>query len=244
MKIFKDIHKAYRGVLIDVRDNYDHICAPREQEIREIRDYSFRIDNPVAEAIITADEKRNEVIEDYTMKEWKLYDSCSNQVQDFAKASKFWNKLQNPDGTVNSAYGYLIWKKKSFGTIAYGDGLHRTPWEWAKESLIRDKDSRQAFLKFSLPEHQWFGNKDQTCTMHANFLIRDDKLHLTVVMRSNDVKLGLAYDLPWFVSLLDRMQDDLIETYPELKIGTYTHIAHSMHMYERDLEDISKMIGV
>ena len=241
MKKFNTIHEAYLGVLVDVRDNYDHKCAPRNKDIREIRDYTFRIENPKAEPIVTNDPKRNKVIVRYTRDECELYDSCSNKVEDFAKASSFWNQIQNPDGTINSAYGHLVWKNKSFGSKF--EGILRTPWEWAKESLIRDKDSRQAFIKFSLPEHHWFGNKDQTCTLHGNYLIRDNKLHLTIVMRSNDVKLGLAYDLPWFVSLIEKMVNELKSTYPELVSGSYTHIAHSMHMYEKDLQCINDMIG-
>ena len=241
MRKYKDIHQAYIGVLKDVRDNYDHKCAPRDQDIREIRDYMFRIEFPIAESIVTNDQKRNKVIASYTQKEYDLYNSCSNKVEDFAEASSFWNKIQNPDGTINSAYGFLIWENKSFGSKF--EGTLRTPWRWAVESLIADKDSRQAFIKFSLPEHHWNGNKDQTCTMHGNFLIRDNKLHLTIIMRSNDVTLGLAYDLPWFVSLIDRMLNNLKETYPELEKGSYTHLAHSMHMYERDADKINRMIG-
>ena len=241
MKKFENIHTAYIGVLTDVRDDFDHLCAPRDKEIREIRDYMFRIEEPVAEPIITNDTKRNVVIERYTQAECDLYDSCSNKVEDFAKASSFWNQIQNPDGTINSAYGHLIWKNESFGNEF--EGVMRTPWAWAKESLIADKDTRQAFIKFSLPEHHWFGNKDQTCTMHGNFLIREDALNLTIIMRSNDVVLGLAYDLPWFISLIDRMLEELKPTYPELKKGSYTHLSHSMHMYEKDIKKINKMIG-
>jgi thymidylate synthase len=197
------------------------------------------------------------VIADYTAKETALYDSCTNRVEDFAKASKFWEKLANPDGTVNSAYGYLIWKNKSHGNKSFEwflnkeadpgafkvDKMIRTPWEWCVESLKQDKDTRQAILRFSLPEHQWMGNKDQTCTMHGNFLIRDDKLYLTIVMRSNDLMKGLVYDLPWFVSLMDKMVDELKDTYPSLEKGSYTHTVHSMHIYEKDEAYIMRMLG-
>ena len=119
----------------------------------------------------------------------------------------------------------------------------RTPWEWAKQSLLNDKDTRQAFIKFSLPEHQYMGNKDQVCTMHGNFLIREDKLHLSIVMRSNDLTLGLVYDLPWFISLMDRMVGELKPQYPNLEKGHYTHMVHSMHIYDRDEKKILKMLG-
>ena len=261
MKTYNNIHEAYLEVLRDVYKNPDYVSSPRGMECREKLDYTFRIQNPIAMPICTFDAERNEVIEDYTAKEVELYNSCTNDVEDFAKASKFWKKLANPDGTVNSAYGFLIWKNKSHGNEKYEhDTLHvdnfnnqgpkdlplskmRTPWEWAKESLISDKDTRQAILRFSLPTHQWKGNKDQTCTMHGNFLIRDNKLNLSVVMRSNDLVLGLVYDLPWFVSLMDRMLEELKPHYPELTKGYYTHTVHSIHVYERNAEMIEKMLG-
>lgn len=254
MKTYETLHEAYLGSLADVYDNPDHIAEPRGQRTREKLDYQFRVLKPTTEPVVTKDEERNKVIVDYTAKEVALYDSCSNQVDDFAKASKFWTKLANPDGTVNSAYGYLIWKNKSHGHPHFegtSKGLNdfwnaqfkRTPWEWAKTSLLADKDTRQAILRFSLPQHQWVGNKDQTCTLHGIFLIRENKLNLTITMRSNDLTLGLVYDLPWFISLMYRMCEELKGTYPELEIGTYTHQVHSLHIYDRDQEKILKMLG-
>lgn len=262
MKVYNDASEAYLGTLADVYFNPDVKSSPRGQPVREKLDYSFRVLQPTNTPIVTRDSKRNETIRSYTAKEVELYDSCSNSAEDFGKASKFWLQLANPDGTVNSAYGHLIWAKKSHGSDfeseTYcvsppkfeGDGsLHhvkpvrRTPWEWAKQSLIDDKDTRQAILRFSLPEHQWKGNKDQTCTMHGNFLIRNDQLHFSVVMRSNDLTLGLVYDMPWFMGLMDRMIEELKGTYPNLTKGHYTHTVHSLHIYEKNEEMVKKMLG-
>jgi thymidylate synthase len=253
MKVYDDISQAYLGTLKDIYEDPEYVCSPRGLKCREKTDYTFRVLTPIAYPIVTKDQERNKKIESYTYKEMELYNSGSNKVEDFAKASKFWKKLANPDGTINSAYGHLIWEKKSHGNPAYeyarGDmdvaklPEMKTPWEWTKESLRKDRDTRQAFLRFSLPEHQWFGNYDQTCTMHANFLIRDDQLNLSVVMRSNDLVLGLVYDMPWFVSLMDRMIIELKDTYPNLRKGHYTHTVHSMHIYEKDSEMIERMLN-
>ncbi len=263
-KTYVNIDEAYLGTLWDIYFNYDFKAAPRNIPVRECLDYSFTIERPEARTIVTKDPERNKIIASYTAKETELYDSCSNRVEDFAKASKFWEKLACPDGTVNSAYGYLIWKNISHGNHrfematngeevpAFGgnpdfirkkDSCYRTPWQWAKESLIADKDTRQAIIRFSLPEHQWKGNKDQTCTMHGNFLIREDRLFLSIVMRSNDLVLGLVYDLPWFISLMDKMIEELKPHYPNLTKGDYTHTVHSLHIYERDEEKVLKMLG-
>ena len=261
---YNDLHEAYLGTLADVYDNPQFECAPRGQKIKEVLDYKFVIENPVAESIVTKDLERNEVIKSYTEKEMELYNSGTNSAEDFGKASKFWLKLANPDGTVNSAYGHLIKHKKSHGNPIYE--LHdemvgmdsvavseclgskavdamRTPWQWCVDSLKADKDTRQAVLRFSLPEHFYKGNKDMTCTLEGNFHIREDKLYFSIHMRSNDLMLGLVYDLPWFIGLMDDMIEELKDEYPALTKGHYTHKVDSMHIYDRDTEKIFKMIG-
>ncbi len=276
MKSYENSHEAYLGTLADVYDNPDSRSAPRGQWVNEKFNYQFTILHPFPEWIKTKDDARNKVIADYSKKEFDLYNTGSNLVSDFEKISKFWGKLANPDGTVNSAYGHLIWFNKSHGSnfeqkevevkafwdeevigqtehetlvrkkpgkIIKYEPVRRTPWEWCVESLKADKDTRQAILRFSLPEHQWIGNKDQTCTLHGIFMIRDDKLNFTINMRSNDLTLGLVYDLPWFISLMYTMKDELKELYPSLEIGTYTHYVHNIHVYDRDEEKIAKMLG-
>ncbi len=263
---YKNIHEAYLGTLADIYDNPDSISAPRGQKVREKFNYQFTIVNPEPDNIITKDLERNLVIEEYSNKEFNLYESGTNLAKDFGEASKFWLKLANPDGTVNSAYGYLIFKNRSHGNTTFERGWPktdpkypgvllyprpgeveghclRTPWEWALESLKADKDTRQAIMRFSLPEHFYKGNKDFTCTLHAYFQIRNNKLDLTVNMRSNDLTLGLVYDLPWFISLIHKMKNELSNTYPDLEIGSYTHYVHNIHIYDRDEDKILKMLG-
>lgn len=241
MNTYKNTNIAYHETLLDVYVCPDFRASPRGLGIREKLNYLFQVENPTASPIITSDIERNVKIAEYTAKEMELYNSKSNKAEDFAKASKFWEKIANPDGTINSAYGFLIWNNYSC-TSPYSSEAF-TPWEWAKQSLISDRDTRQAIMRFSLPEHQWVGNKDQTCTMHGDWLIRNNKLNLSIVMRSNDVVLGLVYDMPWFCSLMDKMLEELKPTYPDLEKGTYTHFVHSLHMYDKDEEIVKKMLG-
>lgn len=241
MQTYKTTHDAYLGTLRNVFHNPDYVCAPRGLKIREKVDYKFTVELPTDESIITSDSERNKVIQAYTDKEKALYASGSNKVEDFEKASAFWRKLANPDGTINSAYGFLLWN--NYSCVSKFSEQAMTPWEWAKESLVADKDTRQAVMHFALGEHKWLGNKDQVCTLTGNWLIRDNKLNLTIVMRSNDVVKGLTYDLPWFCSLMDKMLAELKPTYPDLEKGRYTHFVHSIHCYEKDAETILKMIG-
>jgi hypothetical protein len=239
---FDTTHEAYLAALHEIVYHPDFQSAPRGQPIREKVDFLLTIRQPSAEPIQTKDPERNAKIRDYTLKELELYESTTRRAADFAHASKFWEPLSNPDGTINSAYGYLIWADKSCGNPAF-ENVARSPWEWAKLALLEDKETRQAVLKFNKREHLWRGNKDVPCTMHGIFLIRDDMLNFTICMRSNDYYFGAVYDIPFFCSLLLRMRQQLLPQYPTLKVGAYRHFAHSAHVYERNLPAVLKMLG-
>ena len=117
-----------------------------------------------------------------------------------------------------------------------------TQWRWALYSLIQDKDSRQAVMHFNRPCHQYLGVKDFPCTLEMIFHIRDNKLNATTVMRSNDVIKGTTFDIPFFMLVQQMMLNALKKVYPDLEMGTYTHLAHSMHLYESDFELVGKML--
>jgi len=242
MKTFSTTSEAYLQTVEDVFLRPDHVTAPRGMTIREILDYQFQVNEPCQDPIVTRDPERNKKIASYTAKEMKLYRDGTDSADKFAAASSFWKAIANPDGTINSAYGKLIWVDKTCGNQDYDPQL-RTPWQWCLDALTKDKDTRQAVLRFNRPDHLWTGNKDQVCTLHILFVIRDNRLNASCVMRSNDVVRGLVYDLPFFCSLAHKMVEELLPTYPELIVGHYRHLAHSMHIYERDFDAVKKMLG-
>ena len=76
---------------------------------------------------------------------------------------------------------------------------------------------------------------DLNCTVCLQFIVRDEKLYCTTYMRSNDLWLGFPYDVFQFTCIQIRMAMEL-----GLDIGSYTHIAGSLHIYERDFEKAIK----
>jgi thymidylate synthase len=251
MRRFSNPSEAYLEVLRDVILNPDFEASPRGKAVKEKIHYQFTVENPSSGPIVTQDAARNEVIAKYTKAEFDVYAKGSTSVEDFGRISKFWLNLGNPDGTVNSAYGHLIFFDRSCGNPEFEVGnpndttRFRTPWEWARLSLLSDKDTRQAVIKFHKRDHLWVGNKDMTCTVYGNFLIRENRLHLIVHMRSNDVVKGLVYDMPWFCYLIERMRQELSDNgYRDLQVGSYTHVADSFHVYETDYDKAKLMIGL
>jgi hypothetical protein len=71
---------------------------------------------------------------------------------------------------------------------------------------------------------------DLPCTLSMQFIRRGEHLHCSVCMRSNDVWLGLPYDVFCF-STIQR----LVAHRLGLKAGKYIHNVGSLHVYTRDL---------
>lgn len=151
--------------------------------------------------------------------------------------SSFWKDIC-PDGSANSNYGNLLFGNHP--SQGKGGGVNQL--EWIFNSLVKDKNSRQAVGFFNSPHFQYEGNRDFVCTMYINFWIRKDHLDMKVQMRSNDVFFGLTYDAPWFSTIHQSMFLNLKEIYPDLKLGIYYHCADNIHFYERHFEIVDKIL--
>lgn len=227
-----DIAGIFELVLNDLWHDPDYVASPRGMEVREIRDCSMEINYPMFN--IYTNKHRSSPLK-YIAAELLWYFSGTNDPTFIENYASLWNHLHNEDGTVNSAYGNLLFSE-------FNEHGH-TQYNWVIESLKKDKDSRQAFMHFNKPHHQFLENKDQVCTLQALFHIRENKLHMTLTMRSNDVIYGFMTDWAFFSTLQYHVYLELKKYYPELQMGSYTHISHSMHLYERHYELVEKMVG-
>jgi len=130
-------------------------------------------------------------------------------------ASPNFARYVEPDGVFHGAYGQRV-----------GDQLSHVV-----SKLRVDPDTRQAVVTLWNPElDNTLGKKDYPCTVALGFSIQGDRLHMTTVMRSNDVWLGLPYDLFQFTQLQLTLARVL-----GIAPGTYTHTAWSLHLYDRDV---------
>lgn len=113
---------------------------------------------------------------------------------------------------------------------AYGERIKLQAYNVINK-LTDDPNTRQAIVTLWDP---WMdnvtGKNDYPCTIALHFYIRDGLLDTNVIMRSNDVWLGLPYDVFQFTQLQATMAR-VLGTEP----GTYRHTALSLHLYERDI---------
>ena len=171
----------------------------------------------------------------YAAGELLCYIRGTNKKEDFAFYSKSWNKLANPDGTINSAYGYRM-----FHRIDNSDVPQSTEnrFHYALTQLLENPETKNAVIMLRDdsdidPEHQ----KDRCCTLCLCFNIRDGKLNCRTIMRSQDLWLGLPYDVFCFTRLMQIMlynYNASCEDGKEVQLGTYTHQVLNLHLYEKD----------
>lgn len=161
----------------------------------------------------------------YAIGELLWYISGNRDLKAIQNITHAWDRMSDDGKTVNSNYGWCISEKFGFNQ-----------WEYVKELLTNDPTTRQAVIHIKEPRNTIESpTKDLNCTCTLQFLLRDNKLYLTTYMRSNDVWMGLPYDMFAFTSFQILMAMEL-----GCELGTYTHVAGSLHLYERDLKSALK----
>lgn len=162
----------------------------------------------------------------YYLGETIWYGIGANDVDFISKFGKIW-KMLSDDGIVNnSAYGYILQMKHEFNQI-----------EKMIELLKKDPNSRRAVMNINIPREDVIETKDEMCTIALQLLLRDGKLNMTGIMRSNDLQTGTPYDIFYFTTLQQYIAKEL-----DVEVGAYDHFVSSMHIYDRDVENIEKSI--
>lgn len=202
-----------RNNLLDKFNNQDFVTDKTGVKTVEILAQSFIADGPIF----------REPNLDYVERELEWYESCSLYVQDIpGKTPSIWNQVSSKDGKINSNYGYLVY---------HPDNGYQ--YDRVKEELIANPFSRRAIMIYTRPtmhmEYNCDGMSDFICTNTVQYVIRNDKLHAMVNMRSNDVVFGYLNDLAWQKTILDKLSRDL-----EIESGDIHWCAGSLHVYEKD----------
>ena len=181
----------------------------------------FYIKNPALNAIFNSKVDRNWSV-DYAEAEWQWYLSGDRNIAKlgelYGKVPAIWKRMADTDGNVNSNYGWQ-WKRN--------DQLNHVI-----RLLKDDTETRQAAISIYDAKEWDKYTYDTPCTYAVQFTILDNKLNMSVVMRSNDLWYGFCNDQYQFSSLQMYVAYQL-----NLPVGTYYHFAHNLHLYNDKLPD-------
>lgn len=169
----------------------------------------------------------------YMVGELLWYLSGSNKLDAIRLYTSAWDRMSDDGVAVNSNYGHKI----QHATCEYShesfDQLRMV-----EEMLRRDPASRQAVIHIKQPRNLIkYPTKDVNCTVCLQFFIREDKLYMTTYMRSNDLWMGFPNDVFQFTAIQIYLAMRL-----GIGLGSYTHHAGSLHLYQRDYETALKNI--
>lgn len=159
----------------------------------------------------------------YASAELLWYLSRSNTLEALLPYAPKYIRFAEDDGTAYGAYGHRI-----LHNVEGYDLL-----EIAESLLATESRTRQCVVSMWRPqdllEAKKGTRKDLPCTLNWQFLLRDDALHMITTMRSNDVWLGVPYDIYTFTCIQRLLAGTL-----DVAVGEYIHNVGSLHLYSRN----------
>jgi thymidylate synthase len=162
--------------------------------------------------------KKRKFNEEYAKAEWDWYlsgDPSIDKLGDiYGKVPAIWEQMAlGPNNLVNSNYGYQ-WER--------GYQLDKVV------AILKNKpDSRKAAISIYDGKEIIKYRKDTPCTYAVQFTIIDNRLNMSVYMRSNDIWYGFCNDQYQFASLQEMVAERL-----SIDVGWYYHHAHNLHLYK------------
>ncbi len=209
---YKNANKAYEALLDEAIQNgidFDNTKA--------LFNCGFYIQDPLDNHI--TNKERNWKL-DYAQAEWQWYlsgDRSINKLGElYGKIPPIWERMADADGNVMSNYGWQ-WQRE--------DQIH-----YIVGKLREQPNTRHAAISIYDGKEISRYRKDTPCTYAIQFTILNDKLNMSVYMRSNDIWYGFCNDQYQF-SMLQKMIADRLS----IDVGWYYHHAHNMHLYNDKL---------
>lgn len=172
----------------------------------------------------------------YFSREMIAYFNGSLKVDDgLAQAAPMWKTLSDKNGCIESNYGYYVFHQKLI------EHPNLTQYDWVINNLVKNLDSRKAFININQISHKKFDSKDFPCTIGMQFYIKNNYLCCTVMSRSTDIYTGLPYDMGFFSFVTELIYKDLIEKLPsektkDLKLGYVEMKTNFTQIYDKTRE--------
>src|SRR5258708_15907474 len=106
-----------------------------------------------------------------------------------------------------------------------------------KRHLKKDIYTRHGVVIVWDPQIDLKSNKPP-CPSMLQFMVRDDRLNVTCIVRSTDAWLGAVADMLTFTGIQGKLAHDL-----KIDVGTYVHHSISYHLYDYSYLQISKLLS-
>ena len=238
MLTFSDVNVAYKELAGLLKDGQE--VNSRNGLTKEIHPLSFTIED-FSNFFVVNEERVINLPMALAELVWIMTGSDGDWIIKYNKQLKEYSNLREVSvliediGTIkgetyfNAAYGHRMISK--FGINQLFDVV---------QTLQEDKDSRQAVIVYRDPVSDSYNPeiKDKACNIASMFLVRDNKLDITQIVRSQDFIWGLPYNFIQFGFITKYIAEVL-----KLEVGRYTEMVNSFHIYENHWEELDKIIN-
>ncbi|WP_078146187.1 thymidylate synthase [Exiguobacterium sp. HVEsp1] len=155
----------------------------------------------------------------FAMAEFSWVFAGSNELQPLQSFISNYGLYSDDGKTLNGAYGHRLRYKFNIDQI-----------EKAVESLKVNKETRRIVLSMWSVEDLFTDSKDLPCNVSIMLKIRNGKLDITIINRSNDLFMGVPYNIFVFYLLQVKLAKEI-----GCKVGIQRHFTDSLHIYEKDM---------
>lgn len=212
METYYNANHAFNSLRADITDKGMPFA-----NTKALFNVGFYLQNPLDNKITN---KERNWKEEYAEAEWQWYLSGDRNIEKlgeiYGKIPPIWERMADHNGNVNSNYGWQ-W-------------LRNDQYEYIIDKLKFENDTRHAAISiYDCKENLDYEN-DTPCTYAVQFTIINDKLCMSVYMRSNDLWYGFCNDQYCFSMLQKKVAEDVNK-----QVGWYYHHAHNMHLYNDKL---------
>ncbi|WP_311258269.1 thymidylate synthase [Microbacterium sp. WCS2018Hpa-9] len=222
--MFETMGEAFIAAVASAMQSGD-LIEVRGSVTRELRNQALVMKRPTERTPVIAG-RRNNIFASIAETMWLLggRDDIAFLTPYIPRAVDF-----SDDGEVwRAAYGPRL---RSWGGVDQVDNVVRL--------LNDDPHTRRAIIALFDPAADYTPSKDVPCTNWLQFTTRDGALHLTVVMRSNDLFWGFSGINVFEWSVLQEM----VARWTGHTVGTLTFFVGSLHIYERHFERARAILG-
>lgn len=214
------LFKVYRRLL---RKRGSSDIEPTKGPATEITGVLLQIKNPRAR--LSRTEKKNTLFS--CLGEFLWYLARTDKLDFIQYYIERYQEYSDDGKTIYGAYGPRL-----FGI---NGGINQV--QNVIETLKASNSSRRAVIQLfrgeDLADNLQNRRKDLPCTCTLQFTVRNHQLHAMVMMRSNDVYMGLPHDVFAFTML-----QELIARSLGIEVGVYKHAVGSLHLYTRNTKAI------
>lgn len=226
MIFFEDTNftKLYYKMLSEAYHSSKPIVPSRVGDVKDLGACTYQVSEDTFRLCFLKERAINPF---FALAEFSWIINGSNELKSLQYFISNYNIFSDDNKTLNGAYGYRL--REYFKVDQITEAINQ---------LQQNSDTRRIVLTMWSTNDLTDDSKDIPCNTTIYLKIRDNKLDITITNRSNDLYLGVPYNIFVFYLLQVYIANKL-----SIDVGIQTHFTDSLHLYERDFRKVKTILS-